>query len=191
VAREHERGTDVSAITARTNMATEFVEFLENSFPEIINSLIGLFGTLALIFFLQIHSFYACLLATFAIVIIYFLTSDYTLYLNKQVNDESERRVDVIRRNDKKEITSHFQQVIRWNIRLSDLETYTFSASWIVLIAVLLFSVWSTVQSGVASHGKVLSILMYVFSYIESVIVMPLFYQQFVRLREIAARLED
>lgn len=189
VAQEHDRHSDVSAITARTNMATEFVEFLENSFPEIINSAIALIGTLVMIYFLQLKSFFACLVATAVIVLIYAATSWRTFRLNKGANDEFERRVDVVKNNDPKEISSHFQKVIRWNIRLSDLETFTFSASWIVMIVVLLFSVWATVQDGVTSQGKVLAILMYVFGYIESVIVMPLFYQQIVRLREIAIRL--
>ena len=190
VAQEHHRQTEVSAIAARTNMATEFVEFLENSLPEIINAVIGLVGALLMIYFLQFDSFFACLAATVVIVIIYAATSGRTLRLNQGANDESERSVDVIGRNDRQEVSSHFRQVMRWNIRLSDLETATFSLSWIVMIAVVLYSIWATVDSGITAQGKVLAIVMYVFSYIESVIVMPLFYQQAVRLREIAVRLK-
>ena len=182
---------DVSVTTARTNMATELVEFMENSFPEIINSLIGLCGTLILIFFLQFESFVACLVATMVISAIYALTSEKTYQLNEGANDEFEKRVAVLASRDSQRISRHFQNVVRWNIRLSDLETVTYSASWLALVGVLLFSVWVTVQSGIESHGSVLAILMYVFGYIESVIVLPVFYQQFVRLQEISRRLEQ
>ena len=182
---------DVSVTTARTNMATELVEFMENSFPEIINSLIGLCGTLILIFFLQFESFVACLAATMVISAIYALTSEKTYQLNEGANDEFEKRVAVLASRDSQRISRHFQNVVRWNIRLSDLETMTYSASWLALVGVLLFSVWVTVQSGIESHGSVLAILMYVFGYIESVIVLPVFYQQFVRLQEISRRLEQ
>ena len=127
VAHEHRRKTEVSAITPRTNMATEFVEFLENSLPEIINCVIGLVGALLMISFLQLDSFFACLAATVVIVIIYAATSGRTLRLNQGANDESERRVDVIGRNDRQEVSGHFRQMMRWNIRLSGLETATFS----------------------------------------------------------------
>lgn len=189
VAQEHNRNSDISTISARTNMATELVDFMENLFPEIIQSLIGLGGALILIYFLQVNSFVACLIATLVIVAIYLGTSRLTFRLNQGANDEFEKRVEVIKRNTPAEISKHFRKVIRWNIRLSDLETWTFSASWIVLIAVLLYSIWATVIDGVTTHGNVLAILMYVFNYIESVIVLPLFYQQAVRVNEIATRL--
>lgn len=191
VSQKNQTKNDVSVATARSNMATELVEFLENSFPAVINCVIGLCGSLALIYFLQYQSFLACSLATIVIVALYALTSEKTFQLNKGANDESERRVNVLSSNDSSRISSHFQKVIRWNMRLSDLETITYSASWIVMIVVLLFTVWSTVQSGIESHGSVLAILMYVFGYIENVIVLPLFYQQFVRLHEISIRLES
>ena len=61
--------------------------------------------------------------------------------------------------------------------------------SWGVLIGVLVYSIVVLIDGGVTTHGKVLSTLMYVFSYTESALILPLFYQQFVRLREISHRL--
>ncbi len=188
VTQERDRKANVSVISARANMAKELVEFLENSFPAIIDCVIGLAGTLIMVWLLHAHVFFACLTATGIIVTIYAVTSNRTLSLNKGANDESEKSVRVI--SDALDVSSHFGRLMRWNIRLSDLETITFSLSWLVMLAVLLFSVVTTIQSGVTTQGKVLSILMYVFGYIESLIALPLFYQQFVRLQEISGRLE-
>lgn len=190
VTQERDRKASVSVISARTSMAKELVEFLENSFPAIIDCVIGLAGTLIMVWLLQTHVFVACLTATGIIVTIYAVTSNRTLSLNKGANDESEKSVEVISDGMVPDISSHFGRLMRWNIRLSDLETVTFSLSWLIMLAVLLFSVVATIQTGVTAQGKVLSILMYVFGYIESVIALPLFYQQFVRLREISGRLE-
>lgn len=190
VAQERDRDATVSVISARTSMARELVEFLENSFPVIIDCVIGLVGTLVLIWSLQSQVLVACLAATCMIVCIFAITSGTTLSLNKGANDESEKTVEVITDATPQDIASHFSRLMRWNIRLSDLETVTFSLSWLVMLAVLLFSVVATIESGIISQGKVLSILMYVFGYIESVIALPIFYQQFVRLQEIVARLE-
>jgi len=189
VTQERANGASVSVVAARTNMAKELVEFLENSFPAIIDCGIGLIGTLIMVWWLQAHVFVACLVATTIIFAVYALTSNRTFTLNQGANDESEKSVAVLGDGSTPEIATHFRQLMQWNIRLSDLETVTFSLSWLVMIAVLLFSVVATVHSGVTAHGKILSILMYVFGYVESVTTLPLFYQQFVRLQEISTRL--
>ena len=189
VQQQRERKAEVSVIAARAGMATELVEFLETSFPAIIDCVIGLFGTLVMIWLLHASVFASCLAATGIIVAIYALTQQSTYLLNKGANDESERSVDVLSNGTMTEVSAHFHRVTRWNIRLSDLETVNFSLSWLAMVAVLLFSVVVTIQSGVTAQGKVLAILMYVIGYIESVIAVPLFYQQFVRLQEISHRL--
>lgn len=190
VEQEKQRKASVSVISARANLASEFVEFLENSFPEIINSVMGLAGTLIIIAFLNLNVFFASLIATALIGLVYALTSKRTYFLNSGFNAELENQVKVISQNNKASIVNHFKNVMKWNIRLSDLETANFSVSWIFLMAVLIYAIIATIDSGITAQGQILAILIYVFSYIESVIALPLFYQQFVRLREISHRLE-
>ena len=189
VEQERGRNADVSVVSARTNMATELVEFLESSFPGIIDCVIGLGGALVMIWFLQSQVFAACLIATALIITLYAATSRTTYVLNKGVNEESEKQVHVLSNAGMPEVSAHFGNMMRWNIRLSDLETVNFALSWLVMIVVLVYSVAATIHSGVTTHGRVLSILMYVFGYIESVVAVPLFYQQFIRLQEISNRL--
>ena len=190
VEQEDEREAGVSVTSARVNMVGELVEFMENSFPAIINAAIALVGTLAMVLLLQTQVFLGCIAATILVIGLYGFTSRRTYRLNKGYNDEAEKRVKVLSANEPKRVTRHFSKMVRWNIRLSDLETVNFAVSWMIMIGVLAFAIYVTVRSGVTSHGQVLSILMYVFSYIESVISIPLFYQQFVRLQEITHRLE-
>jgi len=191
VEKEKQRNTSVSKITARANLMTEFVEFLENAFPEIIGSVIALAGTLILIFVLNTQIFIGCLAVTLLIGLLYALTSKKTWLLNSGFNNELERQVAVIAGDDRKLIALHFQKVARWNIRLSDLETVNFSISWLLLAGMLVFAIPVAIQSGTSAHGAILTMMMYVFNYIESVIALPLFYQQMIRLREISHRLEQ
>ncbi len=190
VAQEEQRGSSISQISARVNFANEIVEFLENYFPFIIQSAIALVGTIVIIWFLNIKVFAACLVATIFIAIIYALTSTKTWNLNSNANAELEKQVSVLSQNDKEAVNNHFRNVMRWNIRLSDLETSNFSFSWFFLLAVLLYSVIAVIDSGITAQGEILAILMYVFNYIESIVAFPLFYQQIVRLQEISHRLD-
>ena len=142
-----------------------------------------------MIWLLNAKVFASCLAATVVVVIIFAVTSKTTYKFNQGVNDETENQVNVLSKGGIPEVSAHFRNIMRWNIRLSDLETVNFSLSWLVMIGVLVYSIVATIQSGVTTHGRVLSILMYVFGYIESVVAAPLFYQQFVRLQEISHRL--
>ena len=190
VDQEKARDSTVSVTSARAGLATELVEFLENSLPQIINSAIGLGGTLVIILLLNVQVFVACTIATVLIASIYLITGKRTYRLNSGYNEELERRVEVLSEDNRSFIVDHFKRLMRWNIRLSDLETTNFSLSWILLMGVLLYSIVAIVEGGVVAYGRVLAVLMYVFSYIESVIMLPLFYQQVVRLREITHRLQ-
>ena len=78
---------------------------------------------------------------------------------------------------------------MKWNIKLSDLEAANFSLSWIVLIMFLAGSIIISVNDGIMQYGMLFSLVMYVFQYIENVINLPFFYQNFLRLQEINERL--
>ena len=57
IENEIKKGASVSRISARTSLLTEFVEFLENSMPQMITALISLVGILAIIATLNINVF--------------------------------------------------------------------------------------------------------------------------------------
>ena len=180
-----------SVKAARLGMIRELVEFLENSLPELISNVIGLAGVIVIIATLNLNIFYTSLLVTGIIFLIYWITSKKTIKLNKASNDEFERQVDVIAQNDEGELNLHLKEMMKWNIKLSDLEAGNFSISWIVLISFLVASIVIAVSDGIVKYGALFSLIMYVFQYMENVINLPLFYQNWLRLKEIRERLEE
>lgn len=176
--------------TARLGMIKEFIEFMENHLPELINSSIGLVGVIVILATLNVSVFIACIIVTFMITIIYFLTSAQTIKLNKSYNDEVEKQVEEIAKNDDSSLRSHLQNLTTWNIRLSDLEAMNFSFSWILLTGFLVLSILLPLESGALQYGALFSLVMYAFQYIENVINLPLYYQNWLRLQEIGYRLK-
>lgn len=179
-----------SVRSARLSMIGELVEFLENSLPELINTVIGLIGVVVIIATLNLTVFYSSLIVTLLIFLIYWLSSKRTMNLNKSSNDEFEKQVIIIATNDKKLLRNHLKEMMKWNIKLSDLEAFNFSVSWILLSLFLVVSIVFSIQDGVLEYGLLLSLVMYVFQYIESVINLPFFYQNWLRLLEITRRIE-
>ena len=180
--------TSTSTRTARLGMLREIVEFFENSMPELINSVLGLTGTVLIVATLNFRVFLGCLAAGAATAILYALTGRLTTRYNQGLNDEHERQVDAVDSGDPRRLGQHLRAMMRWNIRLSDLEAANYGTNWVFMIALLVFAVSAAVTE-VAEYGAVFALVMYVFQFMESVMLLPLFFQQWLRLREISGRL--
>ncbi|MCD4751577.1 MAG: ABC transporter six-transmembrane domain-containing protein [Anaerolineaceae bacterium] len=187
VEEERKKEISVSITSARVGLLNEFVEFLENSFPEILTSFIGIIGTLFILFFLNKTIFFSCLFIVVLVIIIYGITSNKNLRFNKKYNDVLENQVEKI--SDKTfSIKTHFKNLMKWNKKLSDLETVNFSIIWFFMIVLLIFSIKITSENAL-EYGTIFSITMYVFDFIENSLTLPLYYQQLIRLSEISTRL--
>ena len=189
IQNETNKDASVSRISARTGLLTEFVEFLENSMPEMINALISVVGILAIIATLNIDVFFACLSILGLIVFIYTITGKFNYKLNTKYNNQLEKQVDVLTARDSIAIKSFYQELMRWNVKLSDLETMNYFVIWVGVIAVFIYTPITVIGAGVLSYGLVFSIIMYVFDYTGSIVSFPLFIQQVIRLKEISVRL--
>ena len=189
VSHEQKQQREVSSISARANLMTEFVEFLENAMPDIVDSLIAVVGVLILIATLNVNVFWACIGLLTLMITMYLLTGKRNYALNKSFNDEFEKQVTVVTSKSKLTRQKHFRALMRWNIALSDLETFNYFVIWAGVIALFVYTPIQVIDDGVLNYGLVLSILMYVFDYIERLVVMPLHIQQTIRLHEISRRL--
>ena len=177
-----------STKTARLGMLQEFVEFFENQVPGLITGVIGLGGTLLILSALNRPVFFGCLAVTVVSAVLYALTGKLTTRYHEGLNDERERQVDAVESGDPARVGGHLQALMRWNIKLSDLEAVNFGVVWLFLMGLLGFSIGSVAQQTI-EYGTVFAVVMYVFQFTESVIVLPLYYQQWLRLREISGRL--
>lgn len=182
---------EVSVKTARLNMLTEITEFMENQIPELVQHTIGLIGVAIIIFLLNIKIFIYALLSSLFVMFVYWLSSKRIIKYNAEYNDEMETQVNNLNKSWKNGVKPHVQKLIKINIKLSDLETINFSLSWIAMSSFLLMSIIISVSEGVTQYGALFALIMYVYDYIESMVSLPLFYQQWLRLKEIYYRLNN
>lgn len=189
VAAEHSKSRPVSTISARSNLMTEFVEFLENTLPDLLQSIIAITGVLIIVATLNAKVFFACIVLLALILIVYSLTARKNFKLNKGYNDEFEQQVKAIESNNIATSKQHFNALMRWNIALSDLETCNYFIIWSGVIALFIYTPLTIIGDGMLTYGLIFSILMYVFDYIENLATMPLHIQQAIRLKEISQRL--
>lgn len=183
-----QEAASVSAKTARLGMLREIVEFFENSLPTLITSVLGLAGTVLILSALNVPIFLGCLGVTAATAVVYGLTGRFTTRYNQAFNNEYERRVEIVESGVARRVGRHVRRMMRWNVKLSDLEALNFGIVWTLMVVLLVFSVSAAVQD-TGEYGEVFAVVMYVFQFMESVILLPMYYQEWLRLREIAGRL--
>ena len=186
VAGQSESST--STKTARLGMLREIVEFLENSLPELMTNVLQLAGVILILSTLDLPIFVGCVVVICVTVAVYVLTGRLTTRFNRSYNDQYEQQVDAVESGDAARVGRHIRDMMRWNIKLSDLEAANCGIVWLFMIALLVFSI-GTAADSIVEYGKVFAIVMYVFRFMEAVMALPLYYQQWLRLREISGRL--
>lgn len=188
-----QQGLSVSKLSARSDLMTELVEFFEQSMPGIILSLIGVVGTLLVIANLHLQVFLGCLVLVVIMLITWWLTGSTQYRYHQNMNHILEQRVDVLGHKNMPGVRAHFIDLMRWNIKLSDLETVNFAVLWLAVVALLLATpvLAISLSPETPQVGTLLSLLIYVFEFSEKVIMLPFFIQQLIRLSEISNRLNS
>lgn len=179
-----------STKVAHVNMLSEMVNFAENELPEIIQHSIGLLGVVSIIAYLNWYIFLGAIFAGVLVICVYSFSTNKTITHNRNLNNEFENQANVIYSNRQSAIRFHFMQLMRSKIKLSDIETINFSISWGIMMLLLLTTIHLSASQGV-QYGALFALIMYVYQYIESVVSLPLYYQQWLRLSEITHRLQN
>ena len=180
-----------STKTARLSMLLEMVKFAEFQFPDIIQHSIGLIGVLTIIAFLNLNIFLGALISGTLVIGLYLLSGKKTFLFNRDYNNELEKQVAVISRNRQSELKLHLLKLMRWNIKLSDIETINYSLSWLFMLLLLLAAIALSAWYGNIEYGALFALIMYVYQYIESMVSLPLYYQEWLRLTEITQRIRN
>ncbi len=176
--------------SAHLGFLGEVIEFFENSLPELINNSIALIGTVIIIATIDSYVFAGSLIVLLIILIVYGLSEKNTLSFNASFNFETEKQVGLIERKNPIALRWHFQRLMKWNVKLSDLETINYSVIWLFMIAFLVGSILYSAINGIVSQGAILALILYIFQFIEQTSTLPIYYQEWLRLKEILGRLE-
>ena len=189
VEQKRNSGATTTKLTAQVNLLYEIVEFFEDSLPSLIGAIIAFFGVTVMLGLIDLWVMASCLAASMLVILLYALSGNRIFAYNKHQNEELEKQVDVLKENCRRRVHVHFGRIMKWNIKLSDLETLNYSGVWIVMAILLIFSIILVVGNAATSYGQKITSIIYVFEYIEVVMSFPLFYQQIIRLQEITVRL--
>jgi ABC-type multidrug transport system fused ATPase/permease subunit len=188
---EHQRadGVSTTAIVGRTNLAGEYVEFLENDVPLAITSAFAVVGSLVMLFLYDpiIGLAGAAVAVPVALLNRRLVRRSRGVY--QRLNDQTEAEVAVIEQGDRHEVRRHFGIVGRQWIRLSDQEATSWGAVEVIAAGLAVFTLVRATRSG-AEPGAIFATIAYLWAYIGGFDQVPGVLQRMASLADIKRRLD-
>ncbi|MFZ0457157.1 MAG: ABC transporter six-transmembrane domain-containing protein [Rhodoplanes sp.] len=190
VMRQRQSGIKPTKVAARSAMSREFVTFFEKDMPVVLNTLVSIVGSAAILFFYDLI-IGAVVASQFIPVAI--LNRSYmrrSLMLNEGLNNQLEHEVQVIETAQEGAVARHFAEVRAWRVKLSDADAFSWTAIEALSILVFLLVLLRVTFMPNADVGTIFAIFVYVWHVMEKLDMMPTIVQQLMRLKDIRRRIE-
>lgn len=184
--------SDISKLSAHSTLGREFVDFLEFDLVYVIEAFYNIIGSLILLFFYDASVVVICLAVLIPVVFLSKLYGRRMQFLTTEKNDELEKQVDIISFADNKSLHTHYNNLRKWQIKISDQEAFNFGFMELIVIIILAASILLTYQQ---SHeeilaGNVVGIFFYVTNFAKGLETIPYIIQRLITLTDITERIE-
>ena len=189
---DREIGTaDVSRLSAHSQLARQFIDFLEFDFNYVVEAAYNIAGSLILLLFYDRTVVVICLLILVPVSRLGYLYGKRTEKLAKGANDELEQQVDIIASSDRAKIADHYRNLRRWQIRLSDQEAWNFGAMELLALLVVTVSLLATtdISSENLQAGSIIGIYQYIQKFTSGLDTIPYTIQRIAALRDLTRRM--
>jgi ABC-type multidrug transport system fused ATPase/permease subunit len=183
---------DVSKLTAHSTLAREFVDFLEHDLVYVFEAAYNILGSLIILFFYDKTVVLICLAILIPVILISMLYGKKMLRLNKLKNDELEKQVDIIATGNNKSIRHHYNNLRKWQVRISDKEAWNFGFMEIMVLLVIAISLVASknLHSTTIMAGSLFGIYSYILKFASGLDTIPYTLERLSSLSDITRRIE-
>jgi len=184
--------SDVSKLSAHSTLAREFVDFLEFDLAYVMEAVYSILGSLLLLFFYDTSVVLVCLSILLPVTGFSYLYGKRMNKLNRQKNDELEKQVDIISTGNNHLIRQHYDNLRKWQIRISDQEAWNFGIMEIMVMMVIGVSLLITNKTTSAGMeaGSLIGIYSYIQRFVSGLDTIPYTVQRLSSLNDITRRIE-
>jgi hypothetical protein len=171
-------------------MSREFVTFFEKDMPVVLNTLVSIVGSAAILFYYDLVIGAVAALLFIPVAILNRRYMRLSLMLNEGLNNQLEHEVQVIETAQEGPVSRHFAEVRGWRIKLSDADAFNWTAIEGFSILAFLLVLLRVAYMPNADVGTIFAIFVYVWRLMEKLDTMPQIVQQLMRLKDIRRRIE-
>lgn len=186
------RKEDISRLSAHSTLAREFVDFLEFDLIYVIEAAYSILGSLVLLFFYDTAVVMVCLAILLPVTGLSYLYGKKMKKLNQQKNDELEKQVNIISTGNSHLVRQHYDNLRKWQIRISDQEAWNFGIMEILVMIVIGISLLITNKTAGAGieAGSLIGIYSYIQKFVSGLDTIPYTVQRLSSLHDITRRIE-
>ncbi|MES2850530.1 MAG: ABC transporter six-transmembrane domain-containing protein [Bacteroidota bacterium] len=183
---------NISKMSAHSTLAKEFVDFLEQDLVYVLEAFYNLAGSLIILFFYDKKIALLCLGILIPVMIVSYAYGKRMNRLNKERNDELEKQVDVISTGNKIKILNHYNNLRKWQIKISNKEALNFGFMELMVLVVITVSliVSKNLHSSTIMAGSLFGIYSYILKFTAGLDTIPYTVQRISSLNDIAKRIE-
>jgi ABC-type multidrug transport system fused ATPase/permease subunit len=190
VLRQRQAGIEPTKVAARSAMSREFVTFFEKDMPMVLNTLVTIIGSAAILFWYDLVIGAICALLFIPVAILNRRYMRRSLMLNEGLNNQLEHEVRIVDTAREAEVARHFADVRGWRVKLSDADAFNWTAIEGLSILVFFLVLLRVAYMPGADVGTIFAIFVYVWRLMEKLDLMPQIVQQLMRLKDIRRRIE-
>ncbi|HEX2684613.1 MAG TPA: ABC transporter six-transmembrane domain-containing protein, partial [Ferruginibacter sp.] len=184
--------SDVSKLAAHSTLAREFVDFLEHDLVYVIEAAYNILGSLIILFFYDKVVVLICLAIMIPVIIFSMLYGKKMMKLNRHKNDELEKQVDIISTGNNRIIRHHYNNLRKWQVRISDKEAWNFGFMEIMVLLVIAISlvVSKNMHSATIMAGTLFGMYSYILKFASGLDTIPYTMERLSSLSDITRRIE-
>jgi ABC-type multidrug transport system fused ATPase/permease subunit len=186
-----ETGIESGIINARVELLKQVVQFFEEDFPFMLNSIIEMFGSAFLLYFYNPKILLVCIIIVVPSFIANRFYSRKMIAATTAVNNEYEKQIDVIVHQQEHEIADYFGFVRQLNIRKSNLEAFNFATLEFFVFAMIVSSLYIITQTDNIKYGEIVATYGYINRFAFSFDFIPHLTGRVANLQDINKRIEN
>lgn len=187
--------SDISKLSAHSTLAREFIDFLEQDLVYVLEAFYNLAGSLIILFFYDKMIALLCLAILVPVMMVSYVYGKRMNRLNKERNDELEKQVDVISSGNKIKIQHHYNNLRKWQIKISNKEALNFGFMELMVLVIITLSliISKNIHNASIMAGSLFGIYSYILKFTAGLDTIPYTVQRLSSLNDIANRiaLED
>jgi ABC-type multidrug transport system fused ATPase/permease subunit len=183
--------TEISKLSAHSTLAREFVDFMEFDLNYVLEAAYNLVGSMIMLFIYDRAVVGVCLIILLPVTSLSYFYGKRMSRLNRLKNDELEHQVSIITTNNPESIRKHYQNLRKWQIKISDQEAWNFGLMEIMVLIVLTASLLITTQGEekVVLAGDIIGIYNYMLKFVMGLDTIPYTVQRMSSLKDITRRM--
>ena len=186
------KNKQLSKLSAHSNLSREFIDFLEFDLNYIIEAAYNIIGSLILLCLYDAQVVMLCLLMLIPVTVTSYIYGKRMRMLNKHRNDELEEQLNVLATKNPLRINQHYNNLRKWQIRISDQEAWNFGVMELLVIVIITAAliISSSMTGKTMQAGDLIGIYTYILKFVSGLDTVPYMIQRFASLKDILYRVE-